>query len=101
MSTSDAVKPSCWKEKGSNAKPSNTDACFTKLTQPKIKPDAPGQAGFVLTRQKGEGRKAVATYALTKTAPPGEGAQRHPPHTPHLPSGAKTSTKSTVPENRT
>src|SRR5258708_2220902 len=40
MSTSDAVKPSCWKEKGSNAKPSNTDACITKLTQPKIKPDA-------------------------------------------------------------
>src|SRR4051794_39614304 len=31
----------CWKEKGSNAKPSNTDACITKLTQPKIKPDAP------------------------------------------------------------
>jgi hypothetical protein len=26
---------------GSNAKPSNTDACITKLTQPKIKPDAP------------------------------------------------------------
>ena len=25
---------------GSNAKPSNTDACITKLTQPKIKPDA-------------------------------------------------------------
>jgi hypothetical protein len=24
-----------------NAKPSNTDACITKLTQPKIKPDAP------------------------------------------------------------
>src|ERR1700688_2571449 len=40
-STSGAVKPSCWKEKGSNAKPSNTDACFTKLMQPKIKPDAP------------------------------------------------------------
>jgi hypothetical protein len=40
-STSDAVKPSCWKEKGSNAKPSDTDACITKLTQPKIKPDAP------------------------------------------------------------
>ena len=36
-----AVKPSCWKEKGSNVKPSNTDACFTKLMQPKIKPDAP------------------------------------------------------------
>jgi hypothetical protein len=34
-------KPSCWKEKGSNARPSNTDACFTKLTQPKIKPNAP------------------------------------------------------------
>ena len=28
-------------EKGSNAKPSNTDACFTKLMQPKIKPDVP------------------------------------------------------------
>ena len=28
-------------EKGSNTKPSNTDACFTKLMQPKIKPDAP------------------------------------------------------------
>src|SRR3954470_3355612 len=41
MSTSGAVKPSCWKEKGSNAKPSNTDACITKLKQPKIKPDAP------------------------------------------------------------
>src|SRR4051794_1443262 len=41
MSTSGAVKPSCWKEKGSNATPSNTDACFTKLTQPKIKPNAP------------------------------------------------------------
>src|SRR5271169_335435 len=41
MSTSGAVKPSCWKEKGSNAKPSNTAACFTKLTQPKIKPHAP------------------------------------------------------------
>jgi hypothetical protein len=24
-----------------NAKPSNIDACITKLTQPKIKPDAP------------------------------------------------------------
>ena len=34
-------RPSCWKERGSNAKPSNTDACFTKLMQPKIKPDAP------------------------------------------------------------
>ena len=34
-------KPSCWNEKGSNAKPSNADACFTKLTQPNIKPDAP------------------------------------------------------------
>ena len=38
---SGAVKPSCWKEKGSNAKPFNTDACITKLTQHKIKPDAP------------------------------------------------------------
>src|SRR3954471_11335269 len=33
--------PSCWKEKGSNAKPSNTDACITKLTQRKIKPNVP------------------------------------------------------------
>ncbi len=57
------------------------------------------QSGFVLTRQKGEGRKAVATYALTKTAPPGDSAQRHPPHTPHPPGGTKTSAKSTAPEN--
>ena len=28
-------------EKGSSKRPSNTDACFTKLTQPNIKPDAP------------------------------------------------------------
>jgi len=34
-------QPSCWKEKGSNAKPSNTDACITKLMQPKLQPDAP------------------------------------------------------------
>src|SRR5271166_3989962 len=27
--TSDEVKPSCWKEKGSNAKPSKTFDCFT------------------------------------------------------------------------
>jgi hypothetical protein len=40
------------------------------------------QSGFVLTRQKGEGRKAVATYALKNTTPEGDGPWRHPPHPP-------------------
>ena len=50
---SGTVKPSCWKEKGSNAKPSNTDACFTKLMQPKIKldaPDFPPRSGYLLSQ---------------------------------------------------
>src|SRR5215510_7240075 len=52
------------------------------------------QSGFVLTRQKGEGRKAVATYQLKKVAPKGEGLGSHPPHPPHPPAGAETSAES-------
>ena len=40
------------------------------------------QAGFVLTRAKGAGRKAVATYALRKALTQGDGAGRHPPMPP-------------------
>jgi putative DNA primase/helicase len=53
------------------------------------------QSGFVLTRQKGEGRKAVATYALKKVAPRDDGLGRHPPRPPHTPTGAETSAEST------
>jgi hypothetical protein len=53
------------------------------------------QSGFVLTRQKGEGRKAVATYQLKKVVPQGDGLARHPPHPPHTPPGAETSAEST------
>jgi hypothetical protein len=52
------------------------------------------QSGFVLTRQKGEGRKAVATYALKKVMPQG-GLGIHPPHPRHTPPGAETSAEST------
>jgi putative DNA primase/helicase len=48
------------------------------------------QSGFVLTRQKGEGRKAVATYALKKVSQ-GEDLGRHPPHTRRTPAEAKMS----------
>jgi hypothetical protein len=41
------------------------------------------QSGYVLTRQKGEGRKAVATYQLKKVVPQGDSPARHPPHPPH------------------
>jgi hypothetical protein len=54
------------------------------------------QSGFVLTRQKGEGRKAVATYALKKVVPQGDPLGRHPPHPPHTPAGAETSAESTA-----
>src|SRR6476659_3449067 len=51
-STSDAVKPSCWKEKGSNAAPSKTVGCFTTNKPHNINPDAPdpllNQAAFCL-----------------------------------------------------
>ena len=40
-STSGAVKPSCWKEKGSNAKPSKTVGCFTTNKPHNINQDAP------------------------------------------------------------
>jgi hypothetical protein len=58
------------------------------------------QSGFVLTRQKGEGRKAVATYALKKVSvsTQGDGLGSHPPHPPHPPhstAGAETSAEST------
>jgi hypothetical protein len=57
------------------------------------------QSGFVLTRQKGEGRKAVATYALKETpskdTPPGNG-EGHTPHPPHTQDDEETSTKSTA-----
>jgi hypothetical protein len=52
------------------------------------------QSGFVLTRQKGEGRKAVATYALKKASAQGDGLGRHTPHTPHTLAGAETSAES-------
>jgi len=52
------------------------------------------QSGFVLTREKGAGRKAVATYALKKVVPQGDGLARHPPHPPHTPTGAETSAES-------
>jgi hypothetical protein len=51
------------------------------------------QSGFVLTRQKGEGRKAVATYALKKVSAQGDG-MGHPPHTLHTPVEAETSAES-------
>src|SRR5262249_20446633 len=57
------------------------------------------QSGFVLTRQKGEGRKAVATYALKKVSSQGDSPGRHPPHPPHpphTPAGAETSAESTA-----
>jgi putative DNA primase/helicase len=54
------------------------------------------QSGFVLTRQKGEGRKAVATYALKKVSPQGDGLGRHPPHPPHPPARAETLAESTA-----
>src|ERR1700732_4179345 len=40
-STSGAVKPSCWKEKGSNARPSKTVGCFTTNKPRNINHDAP------------------------------------------------------------
>src|SRR6266849_3234985 len=40
-STSGEAKPSCWKEKGSNAKPSKTVACFTTNKPHNINQDAP------------------------------------------------------------
>src|SRR5271168_2699424 len=40
-STSDVVKPSCWKEKGSNAKPSKPVGCFITSKPHNIHPDAP------------------------------------------------------------
>src|SRR4029079_18966299 len=40
-STSGAVKPSCWKEKGSNARPSKTVGCFTANKPRNINHDAP------------------------------------------------------------
>ena len=40
-STSGAVKPSCWKEKGSNARPSKTVGCFTTNKPHNINQDAP------------------------------------------------------------
>jgi hypothetical protein len=43
------------------------------------------QSGFVLTRQKGEGRKAVATYALKKVSSQGDSPGTHPRHPPHTP----------------
>src|SRR5262245_61440171 len=52
------------------------------------------QSGFVLTRQKGEGRKAVATYALKKVMPHG-GLGIDPPHPRHTPPGTETSAEST------
>jgi len=52
------------------------------------------QSGFVLTRQKGEGRKAVATYALKKVMPEGDRPGGHPPHTRHTPAETKTSAES-------
>jgi hypothetical protein len=42
------------------------------------------QSGYVLTREKGAGRKSVATYQL-KEAPRGGNGERHTPHTPHTP----------------
>jgi hypothetical protein len=55
------------------------------------------QSGFVLTRQKGQGRKAVATYALKETpskdTPPGDG-EGHTPHPPHTRDDEEISTKS-------
>src|SRR6202048_2416026 len=51
-STSGAVKPSCWKEKGSNARPSKTVGCFTTNKPRNINHDAPDsllvQAAFCL-----------------------------------------------------
>jgi hypothetical protein len=41
MSTSGAVKPSCCKEKGSNATQSKLDACSIKRKPHKLKPDEP------------------------------------------------------------
>jgi hypothetical protein len=51
------------------------------------------QSGFVLTREKGAGRKSVATYQL-KEAPKGGNGGKHTPHTPHTPAGAGTSAES-------
>ncbi len=53
------------------------------------------QSGFVLTRQKGEGRKAVATYALKKVSSQGDSPGTHPRHPPHTPAGAERSAEST------
>jgi putative DNA primase/helicase len=50
------------------------------------------QAGFVLTRAKGAGRKAVATYALKKALTQGDGAGRHPPCPPY-PCGGRESSR--------
>ena len=54
------------------------------------------QAGYVLTREKGAGRKSLATYQL-KEAPKGGNGGRHPPHTPHAPGDTEISTESTSP----
>jgi hypothetical protein len=51
------------------------------------------QSGYVLTREKGAGRKSVATYQL-KEAPRGGNGERHPPHTPHTSTEAETSAES-------
>jgi hypothetical protein len=51
------------------------------------------QSGFVLTREKGAGRKSVATYQL-KEAPKGGNGWRHTPHPPHPPAEAETSAES-------
>jgi hypothetical protein len=51
-------------------------------------------SGFVLSRQRGEGRKAVATYQLKRVAPQGENVGTHPPHPRHTPAGTETSAES-------
>lgn len=58
------------------------------------------QSGFVLTRQKGEGRKAVATYQLKKVgAPPGDSLGRHPSHPPVVRETSVESTPAAVEQN--
>jgi hypothetical protein len=57
------------------------------------------QSGFVLTRQKGEGRKAVATYALKQTTD-SDGAKTHTGHTPHTQTEPESSTEPTLRTDR-
>src|SRR5438874_10863486 len=80
-STSGAVKPSCWKEKGSNARPSKTVGCFTTNKPRNINHDAPDsllvQAASCL-KISDDGQLDIMAMLLSKAAPSAAALRQQP-----------------------